>query len=526
MKKRNVLSLLLAVALCLGLLSTPAAAAGLTPIRDYGDAGFTDVPDNWSTPYIAACYELGLMSGQGEGRFAPSGRVSLAEGIAVAARMHDLWRGGDGVLPQGEVWYDGAVSYAWKYKILTSSVNDYTAPATRAEVAGFLGRALPEEGYAPINQIAALPDVNSATPNSQEILKLYNAGVLSGSDQYGTFAPSSYITRAELAAILCRLAQPDRRMTLSLAQKPVDLTVRTSSRKLFINGVAMVGLVTINGTYYIPGGVLDDDHYGIGYFEDLSYRSGYECGYNSDFFYRDSDDTMKALNFRAYPPDGVVLGTATPAPKSLDSWRGTLCGAVYTLGGRYPMVSLDALGAAFDGTNFYLNKGKGYSVAQENDLVGERLDSLRKGSPRETVTAIHDYIVNTLTYDPTYVYGATQETYEKVEAAYGKALDAYSCSCNITLAFGYGVCSDYAELFRNMCIRVGIPCEVVIGEDKASGIGHAWNAVYIDGQWLYVDCTWDDPISKKPQLLHDYLLVGPEKMAKDHVWEGPDYPGA
>lgn len=120
MKKRNVLSLLLAAALCLGLLATPAAAAGLTPIRDYVDAGFTDVPDNWSTPYIAACYELGLMSGQGEGRFAPSGRVSLAEGIAVAARMHDLWRGGDGVLPQGEVWYDGAVSYAWKHKILTN----------------------------------------------------------------------------------------------------------------------------------------------------------------------------------------------------------------------------------------------------------------------------------------------------------------------------------------------------------------------------------------------------------------------
>lgn len=101
MKKRNVLSLLLTVALCLGLLAAPAAAAGLTPIKDYGDAGFTDVPDNWSTPYIAACYELGLMSGQGQGRFAPSGRVSLAEGIAVAARMHDLWRGGDGVLPQG-----------------------------------------------------------------------------------------------------------------------------------------------------------------------------------------------------------------------------------------------------------------------------------------------------------------------------------------------------------------------------------------------------------------------------------------
>lgn len=521
MKKRNVLSLLLTVALCLGLLATPAAAAGLTPIKDYGDAGFTDVPDNWSTPYIAACYELGLMSGQGEGRFAPSGRVSLAEGIAVAARMHDLWRGGDGVLPQGEVWYDGAVSYAWKHKILTNTPNDYTAPATRAEVAGFLGRALPEEGYTPINQIAALPDVNSATPNSQEILKLYNAGVLSGSDQYGTFAPSSYITRAELAAILCRLAQPDRRMTLSLAQKPVDLTVRTSSRKLFINGAPMVGLVEINGTFYIPSGMLDDECYQVSRFE----KDYFDC-YEVVIWSRGSEDTVETLNLRSYPPEGVVLGTAAPDPKPLKFMGRTIYGAVYKLAGRYPMISLDALGAAFDGTNFYLNNGKGYSVAQENDLVGERLNALRKGSTRETVTAIHDYIVNTLTYDPRYVYGVSRETIDMVESAYEKASDTYSCSCNLNLAAGYGVCSDYAELFRNMCIRAGIPCEYVSGKDKASGINHAWNAVYIDGQWLYVDCTWDDPISKKPQLLHDYLLVGPEKMAKDHIWEGPDYPGA
>lgn len=203
------------------------------------------------------------------------------------------------------------MSYAWKHKILTSSVNDYTAPATRAEVAGFLGRALPEEGYAPINQIAALPDVNSATPNSQEILKLYNAGVLSGSDQYGTFAPSSYITRAELAAILCRLAQPDRRMTLNLAQKPVDLTVRTSSRKLFINSAPIVGLVEINGTFYIPGEVLGDEHYRASRFE----KDYFDC-YGVDIWSRGSEDTVETLNLRAYPPDGVVLWGRLPPPPS------------------------------------------------------------------------------------------------------------------------------------------------------------------------------------------------------------------
>ncbi len=45
------------------------------------------------------------------------------------------------------------------------------------------------------------------------ILRLYRAGVLSGSDALGTFHPDRPISRAETAAIVSRVAQPGRRAT-------------------------------------------------------------------------------------------------------------------------------------------------------------------------------------------------------------------------------------------------------------------------------------------------------------------------
>ncbi len=105
-------------------------------------------------------------------------------------------------------------------------------------------------------------------------------------------------------------------------------------------------------------------------------------------------------------------------------------------------------------------------------------------------------------------------------AVYDQAYEKYGLENNIALASGYGICEDYAELFQAMCTRAGIPCVIVTGE--AGGGSHAWNMVYVDGQWLYVDCTFDDPVSRTPVLRHDYLLVDSETMAISHCWDGDD----
>ncbi len=528
-RMKRFLSALTNAALILSLLLTPALAAGLSPIHSYDEAGFTDVASDWTFAPIKTSFELGLMSGQGDGKFNPGGTVAVAEGVAVAARVHNLWRGGDGTFPASTPWYQSAVDYAARNGIIApDQFSDFTAAATRAQLAGMLAGALPQEGYAPINSVTSLPDVSDSTPGAAGIFKLYNAGIVSGIDVYGTFAPNNTISRAEMAAILCRLVQPDTRVTFTLQPKPSipdDLTVRSSSKLLMLNGRPIYGLVDIGGEAYLPLALSEGNDAPLSMF--LSYST-----WDGEHRLSCSTSQLSTVlpNYSVAPPQGAVLGTAQPGPVATVSWNweNEWEAPLLTLDGHFPMVNVTDL------FKDYTNDGKSavisdqgsilyvdlplysweppHEVTQEPDLVGQALANLLRSTPKDTVKAIHDYLVNTLTYDP---FTAASE------AAYEKASEQYKLQHNRILACKYGVCQDYAELFQEMCLRAGIPCEFVAG---SAGGPHAWNRVYLDGKWSYVDCTWDDPISKKPVLRYDYYLVGPDTLVKSHYWDGDDYP--
>jgi hypothetical protein len=55
--------------------------------------------------------------------------------------------------------------------------------------------------------------------------------------------------------------------------------------------------------------------------------------------------------------------------------------------------------------------------------------------------------------------------------------------------------------------------------EALEGVGHAWNAVKLDGQWYLLDATWDDPSNGDPGTT--YLFVPPKLMAFDHFPEDP-----
>ena len=60
------------------------------------------------------------------------------------------------------------------------------------------------------------------------------------------------------------------------------------------------------------------------------------------------------------------------------------------------------------------------------------------------------------------------------------------------------VCSGYAGIFDLACKKFGLESEEVTGmaNDGMGNSGmHAWNKVKIDGEWKYIDCTWDDAIN-------------------------------
>ena len=213
--KRKLFCAALALTLCVG--SLPAAAAGETfpVLRDY--PGFVDVrEDTWYADTVALCYEIGLMNGK-PGGFDPMGTMTLPEAAAIAARIREALTGQ--TIPAqgaGEAWYQRYVDYllpaaqqaggTYLVQLLQSLPESPEAPATRLDFVSMLDLAAPDGTLAPINSITYLPDTD--LPG---VLRLYNAGILTGVDGYGTFSPTGTLSRAECAAMAARMARPELR---------------------------------------------------------------------------------------------------------------------------------------------------------------------------------------------------------------------------------------------------------------------------------------------------------------------------
>lgn len=309
---KRLISLFLVIYICF----SPAMAA---------EDGFSDVPaGSWYESAVGICVDAGLMSGTGSGRFSPEKPLSGIECLALAARLHEIQNGGDGVLPQapedwgkitlttdgGTVISDNGDSDTWDWtgfpefnkSYLSHSLNPserealgdttyelratvrldgstYTGTAKTVDMYGksfiyfvptgnngadnFLKKAVyqqPAPGkwyrdafyYAeshalasrlpettlfntgpatretfcrylsvaagaldPINQITELPDTRDTA-----VLALYNAGILTGTDSYGTFTGKLSLSRAEAAAMLARVLAPETRVSFTPAPLP------------------------------------------------------------------------------------------------------------------------------------------------------------------------------------------------------------------------------------------------------------------------------------------------------------------
>ena len=222
MKKfRKSLSGCLATVMLMGLFTVGAAAQEpitFSRVNQYTPGQFTDVQESaWYASRVKDCYEMGLMSGNSATTFNPAGMFTLAEASVVAARLHIAYYNTDGIKSASGPWYQGMVNYCIEHGIYNEGdFEDYTANATRAQMAGIMVNAVPEWALPAKGDITKLPDVAPGTPYWEEIFTLYNAGALSGSDEYGTFQPYAYITRAEVATIINAVAQPEIRKPASL----------------------------------------------------------------------------------------------------------------------------------------------------------------------------------------------------------------------------------------------------------------------------------------------------------------------
>lgn len=255
--KKRIISSLLAIALVIAL-APQSLAAEFSKINTYESSKFSDVSaKDWFSAVVASSYELGLMKGSSENTFNPSGNISVAETVALAARIHSIASGGNGEFEQGSPWYKVYADYALEKKIIKDTYKDYNAKISRANFAFILANALPEKDLEAINDVptGSLPDV-ADDYKAGSIYKLYRAGVLTGSDEFGTFNPDSTITRAEVAAIVSRMADKTQRKKLDLKWKT------TVSAEIFRSAVAYVNVMMMQSSGIALSDYLDES---VGY---------------------------------------------------------------------------------------------------------------------------------------------------------------------------------------------------------------------------------------------------------------------
>ncbi len=156
----------------------------------------------------------------------------------------------------------------------------------------------------------------------------------------------------------------------------------------------------------------------------------------------------------------------------------------------------------FSHLDFTLADSIGLHTKYTGDIIGL---SQKLSTPFDKdimkVRAIYRWVTDNIAYDckqfnkgrtPKEIKCSTPEDCEK------KRIEADWAFLHKVAKKKKAVCSGYARLFQRLCTLANIQCEVVPGavRTKYYQVGnnapedHAWNAVFIDSNWYFLDATW------------------------------------
>ena len=123
----------------------------------------------------------------------------------------------------------------------------------------------------------------------------------------------------------------------------------------------------------------------------------------------------------------------------------------------------------------------------------------------EKIRSIHNYIIKNVEYDEEMANNNTSSY--RSNTAYG------------ALVQGYAICTGYSDAMALFLDKLDIP-NIKISSDE-----HVWNLVYLDGNWVHLDLTWNDTNNPKYQM--SYFLIDTDTLfkldPKEHLFDESFY---
>ena len=160
----------------------------------------------------------------------------------------------------------------------------------------------------------------------------------------------------------------------------------------------------------------------------------------------------------------------------------------------HPYNTFEKVNTTFTSTGkVTLKKENRYSEKQIKEL-NKKVDEIYKENydpnknVKENIKIFHDYIINHTKYDSNNTTGVSDIN---SSTAYGVLFD------------GVGICSGYTDAMQLFLEKMNVK------NYRISSSTHVWNLVYIEGKWLHLDLTWDDPIMSDgtDTLSDEYFLI-------------------
>lgn len=156
------------------------------------------------------------------------------------------------------------------------------------------------------------------------------------------------------------------------------------------------------------------------------------------------------------------------------------------------------------------NRYKDEQITKINEKINEIYEKYYDPNKnvKENIKIFHDYIINNTKYDTKNVTGIS---------------DINSSTAYGVLFEGVGICSGYTDTMQLFLEKLKVK------NYRISSSTHVWNLAFVEGKWLHLDLTWDDPISTNniETLSHNYFLIDANQLKnlndKEHTFNDQIY---
>lgn len=219
------------ITLILAIVMSISTVSAFSTTRVYAPGQFTDVPaDAWCADNVKIVYESNVMNGVSDDCFGVNGTMTVAQAMVIACRLHaDQYDKEIDVQEGASPWYQPYADYAKKNNLWASDTANYAEPVRRGDFVTILSMALPDSCFVVMNNIEdkSIPDIAEDAGYAKHVYRFYRAGILTGNDAKGTFAPDSTITRGAAAAIISRILDTSLRKSITLTKPPFEAVPMT-----------------------------------------------------------------------------------------------------------------------------------------------------------------------------------------------------------------------------------------------------------------------------------------------------------